>query len=137
MPTKVVDTTGAGDAYAAGFLAALTAGHALPECGRWASVAAAEAISHFGARPQADLKALVAGGGAGSRQRLADGARLRPLSSAVHVTGTSWEKYPKVGPGKGTSIEKSPERRPNGLPGVTFWPHLMCSWHLFDRERRT
>lgn len=59
-PAEVVDTTGAGDAYAAGFLAALTAGHALPECGRWASVAAAEAISHFGARPQADLKALLA-----------------------------------------------------------------------------
>ncbi|MBR0652514.1 adenosine kinase [Roseomonas terrae] len=60
-PTTVVDTTGAGDAYAAGFLAALTAGRPLPECGRWASVAAAEAISHFGARPQADLKALVKG----------------------------------------------------------------------------
>ena len=60
VPTKVVDTTGAGDAYAAGFLAGLTAGQPLPECGRWASVAAAEAISHFGARPQADLKALVA-----------------------------------------------------------------------------
>jgi fructokinase len=60
VPTKVVDTTGAGDAYAAGFLAALAKGRALPECGRWGSVAAAEAISHFGARPQADLKALVA-----------------------------------------------------------------------------
>ena len=59
QPTRVVDTTGAGDAYAAGFLAALTQGHALPECGRWASIAAAEAISHFGARPQSDLKALV------------------------------------------------------------------------------
>ena len=35
-------------------------GFGLPECGRWGSVAAAEAISHFGARPQADLKALVA-----------------------------------------------------------------------------
>jgi sugar/nucleoside kinase (ribokinase family) len=59
VPTEVVDTTGAGDAYAAGFLAAHARGLALPECGRWGSVAAAEAISHFGARPQADLKALV------------------------------------------------------------------------------
>jgi len=60
VPTRLVDTTGAGDAYAAGFLAALALGKALPACGRWGSVAAAEAISHFGARPQADLKLLVA-----------------------------------------------------------------------------
>ncbi|CAA9278455.1 MAG: Fructokinase [uncultured Craurococcus sp.] len=59
-PAAVVDTTGAGDAYAAGFLAALTRGLPLPDCGRWGSIAAAEVISHFGARPQADLKALVA-----------------------------------------------------------------------------
>lgn len=59
-PTQVVDTTGAGDAYAAGLLAGLTRGLPLPECGRWASVAAAEVIAHFGARPQTDLKALVA-----------------------------------------------------------------------------
>jgi fructokinase len=59
-PATVVDTTGAGDAYAAGFLAALTRGLPLPDCGRWGSIAAAEVISHFGARPQADLKALVA-----------------------------------------------------------------------------
>jgi fructokinase len=59
QPTKVVDTTGAGDAYAAGFLAALARDLPLPECGRWGAVAAAEVISHFGARPQTDLKALV------------------------------------------------------------------------------
>jgi sugar/nucleoside kinase (ribokinase family) len=59
VPTVVVDSTGAGDAYAAGFLAALARGLPLAEAGRWASVAAAEAISHLGARPQRDLRALV------------------------------------------------------------------------------
>ncbi len=58
-PTAVVDTTGAGDAYAAGFLHGLTAGRSLAACGRLGSIAAAEVISHFGARPAADLKALV------------------------------------------------------------------------------
>ncbi len=58
-PTAVVDTTGAGDAYAAGFLAGLTAGRSLRACGRLGSVAAAEIISHYGARPAADLKALA------------------------------------------------------------------------------
>jgi fructokinase len=61
VPTQVVDTTGAGDAYAAGFLAGHTRGLSLAEAGHWGAVAAAEVISHFGARPQADLKALVAG----------------------------------------------------------------------------
>src|SRR5271167_545963 len=50
-PATVVDTTGAGDAYAAGFLAGWTAGRPLRECGRMGSVAAAEVISHYGARP--------------------------------------------------------------------------------------
>jgi fructokinase len=58
-PTKVIDTTGAGDAYAAGFLAGLTQDKPLAECGRLASIAAAEIISHYGARPEADLKQLA------------------------------------------------------------------------------
>jgi sugar/nucleoside kinase (ribokinase family) len=54
-PAQVVDTTGAGDAYAAGFLAGLTAGKSLQACGRLGSIAAAEVIGHFGARPQRDI----------------------------------------------------------------------------------
>jgi len=54
-----VDTTGAGDLYAAGFLAGWVADQPLAECGRMASVVAAEAISHVGARPRVDLRTLV------------------------------------------------------------------------------
>ena len=57
-----MDTTGAGDAYAAGVLAALARGLDLSECGRWGCVAAAEVIGHFGARPQSDLKRLLGAG---------------------------------------------------------------------------
>ncbi len=56
----VIDTTGAGDAYAAGFLAGWTSGKPLAACGRMGSVAAAEVIGHYGARPEGDLKALMA-----------------------------------------------------------------------------
>lgn len=59
---KVIDTTGAGDAYAAGFLFGYTNGHAqdLAHCARLGSIAAAEIISHFGARPETPLNELVA-----------------------------------------------------------------------------
>lgn len=56
----VVDTTGAGDLYAAGFLYGLTRGLDLEVCGRLGSIAAAEVIGHMGPRPEADLAALVA-----------------------------------------------------------------------------
>jgi sugar/nucleoside kinase (ribokinase family) len=59
-PAQVIDTTGAGDAYAAGFLVALTAGRSLAACGRLGSLAAAEVIGHYGARLQRDLKPLAA-----------------------------------------------------------------------------
>ncbi len=58
-PVTVVDTTGAGDAYAAGFLAGLTSGKSLELCGRIGSIAAAEIISHYGARPETDLRTLM------------------------------------------------------------------------------
>jgi sugar/nucleoside kinase (ribokinase family) len=56
----VVDTTGAGDLYAAGVLAGLTQGRGLGEAGHMGAIAAAEVISHMGARPEADLKEMVA-----------------------------------------------------------------------------
>lgn len=60
---KVVDTTGAGDQYAAGFMFGLSRGRPLQDCGRLASLAAAEVISHYGPRPQVPLKDLAAAKG--------------------------------------------------------------------------
>jgi sugar/nucleoside kinase (ribokinase family) len=57
--SDVVDTTGAGDLFAAGFLAARCRGKPLKACLEIGSIAAAEVISHFGARPEADLRALT------------------------------------------------------------------------------
>ena len=68
-PARVIDTTGAGDAYAAGFLTAYAAGRPLAACGRLGSIAAAETIGHFGARPRGDLRAQAA-----AAQRTAGGA---------------------------------------------------------------
>ncbi len=56
----VVDTTGAGDAYAAGFLYAYTQGHELAACGRLGGALAAEVISKYGARPSAGVRELAA-----------------------------------------------------------------------------
>jgi sugar/nucleoside kinase (ribokinase family) len=56
---KVVDTTGAGDQYAAGFLYGVARARPLDVCGRLGSIAAAEIIAHYGARPEVSLKDLA------------------------------------------------------------------------------
>ena len=55
----MLDTTGAGDLYAAGFLYGYTRGMALAECGRIGSIAAGEVISHVGPRPLVELRTLI------------------------------------------------------------------------------
>jgi len=56
---RVIDTTGAGDQFAAGFLAGRCRGRSLKACLDTGAIAAAEVISHFGARPEANLKELA------------------------------------------------------------------------------
>jgi sugar/nucleoside kinase (ribokinase family) len=60
---KVVDTTGAGDQYAAGFLFGLAKGRTLEVSGRLGAIAAAEVISHYGPRPQVSLQDLALSAG--------------------------------------------------------------------------
>jgi sugar/nucleoside kinase (ribokinase family) len=59
-PTDLIDTTGAGDLYAAGFLFGYTSGKSLEDCARLGGLAAAEVISHLGARPEVNLAKLAA-----------------------------------------------------------------------------
>jgi sugar/nucleoside kinase (ribokinase family) len=61
---QIVDTTGAGDLYAAGFLYGLASDQPIEACARIASLAAAEIISHFGGRPETPLKDYLAARGA-------------------------------------------------------------------------
>ena len=56
---RVVDTTGAGDQYAAGFMFGLAKDRSLKICGRLGSLAASEVISHYGPRPQVHLRDLA------------------------------------------------------------------------------
>jgi sugar/nucleoside kinase (ribokinase family) len=57
-PTRILDTTGAGDLYAAGFLRGLTAGFGLADCGHLGSAAAAAIIGQYGARSAESLRPL-------------------------------------------------------------------------------
>lgn len=59
--SRVVDTTGAGDQFAAGFLFGFTRGKPLAQCGKLGVIAAGEVISHYGARPEAQLRTLANG----------------------------------------------------------------------------
>lgn len=61
--SEVIDTTGAGDLFAAGFLAAYVEEQDIEACLKLGAIAAAEVISHYGARPEADLKQLRAKSG--------------------------------------------------------------------------
>ena len=60
--TRVIDTTGAGDLFAAGFLYGLTSGADLERCGYLGSLAAAEVIGHVGPRPLVELRTLLGDG---------------------------------------------------------------------------
>jgi len=60
---RLIDTTGAGDQFAAGFLYGLTHGKSLADCGRLGNLAAGEAIGHYGARPEVSLQKLAAEAG--------------------------------------------------------------------------
>ena len=57
---RVVDTTGAGDLFAAGFIYGYTKGHSLEQSAQIGALCAAEVISHVGARPETSLAVLVA-----------------------------------------------------------------------------
>ena len=56
---SVIDTTGAGDTYAAGFLFGITQGYDLESSGRIGSFSAAFVLGHMGGRPEGDLKSVL------------------------------------------------------------------------------
>jgi sugar/nucleoside kinase (ribokinase family) len=81
--TEVVDTTGAGDLFAAGFLHGLSQGKPALECAILGGVCSAEIISHFGARPECSLKERVL-------QRSAKSAAARKWPTQIRQTRGIW-----------------------------------------------
>ena len=57
---RAIDSTGAGDQFATGFLFGLATGRGLETCGRMGCIAASEVIGHIGPRPQTDIAQLFA-----------------------------------------------------------------------------
>ena len=83
---RLADTTGAGDLYAAGFLAGLARGVDLKACARLGALAAAEIIQHLGARPEASLALLAHDNGLRARAPQAAFAAVAPADEGVrHV----------------------------------------------------
>ena len=77
---RLVDTTGAGDLFAAGFLAGQARGLGLKASLKLGAIAAAEVIQHYGARPEKDLKALA--GGSARIRKGRPRRRTRPFRSS-------------------------------------------------------
>jgi sugar/nucleoside kinase (ribokinase family) len=86
----VVDTTGAGDLYAAGFLFGLSRGLPLATCGRLGSLAAAEVISHVGARPVTPLANLAGTLAGGAWRRTPSSRPSTTASSRCCASWTAW-----------------------------------------------
>ena len=89
---EVVDTTGAGDLFAAGFLAGYTKGRDLVSCAKLGALAAAEIIQHIGARPQKDLRSSPSRMGWG-----VDGRRLVGRRVYGQNMLSAWQSRPGNG----------------------------------------
>ena len=120
----VVDTTGAGDQYAAGFLYGLTHGHDLATCGRLGSLAAAEVISHLGARPEVSLAELA--------------GATRPLATTGAIRSRRWPAdrttVPATAPATPSSTPRSPSS--SSRPAPTRTPTSSSSCRLGAAPRR-